>query len=537
VLVWQLRERGVKGVRGKVIGDGSLFDSRRGGPDSGWRTSIFVGPLSALSFNRGRSPDAGGAFQVDPVLASARTFRAALERRGIRVSGSAATGAAPARAKRLAAVSSRRVEELVRKAIKWSDSFGVEILLKAVAARISRGQGSTAVGAREATRFARSLGVQVQLRDGSGLCRKNKASPREVVRLLDRLRHRRDFPAFYVSLPIAGRDGTLLDRMRSTPARDRCSAKTATLSDVSNLSGYCRTQRGHTIIFSFMMDRVDVQAARRLQDRMVTAVACQGARARAPNRTAGLFRPVVLAGGSKRKMVALTFDDGPSPYTPKIISTLRRMHAGATFFQMGHALNSWQPIGAAELKDGVTVGTHTMTHSDLGLLSGPAQTEEILGGAQAITRSGLPFPRLFRPPYDSYNAATLEVLRRLRMRMVLHSVDTQDWLRKRRAIVRRALAGARPGAIILMHDGGGDRSETVAALPAIIKRLHQRGYRVVSVHKLMRENPPPLERPVPFRACRRQFLASDRVNAGVDKTPLAGRWSWRAMLRIPSIGG
>jgi hypothetical protein len=97
------------------------------------------------------------------------------------------------------------------------------------------------------------------------------------------------------------------------------------------------------------------------------------------------------------------------------------------------------------------------------------------------------------------------------MRIVLQSVDTQDWLRKRRAIVRRALRGAKRGAIILMHDGGGDRSETLAALPAIIRGLHKRGYRVVSVPTLLRKDPPPLERLAPFSACHQPPIGSVRA--------------------------
>jgi peptidoglycan-N-acetylglucosamine deacetylase len=391
-------------------------------------------------------------------------------------------------------------------------------------------KGSTSFGAREVNRFARRLGVRVHLRDGSGLCRKNKASPRQVVHLLDRLRHRRDFPAFFVSLPIAGRDGTLYDRMRSTPARDRCSAKTATLSDVSNLSGYCRTQHGHTIIFSFMMDRVDVDSAHRLQDQMVTSVACYGAKARAPTSTAGLFRPLVFSGGRQRKMIALTFDDGPSKYTPQIVSILRRMHAGATFFQVGYALQSGEPIGPDERRHGLTIGNHTFHHPDLGRFSAAVQMKEILAGARAITRYGAPFPHLLRPPYDAYNAATLDVLRRLHMRTVLQSIDTQDWLRKRRAIVRRALRDTKRGAIILMHDGGGDRSETVAALPQIIRGLHRRGYRLVSVPTLLRKDPPPLDRPLPFRACQRPLTGSGRTRVSTLPDVPTHRWSWATLL-------
>lgn len=532
-LVRQLRRHGVKEVRGRVIGDGSLFDSRRGGPDSGGRTSIFVGPVAALSFNRGRSRDAKAAYQNDPVLIAAHVLRAGLERRGIHVSGRAGTGRAPAGARRLAAVPSRRIEEIVRRMLKWSDSFGAEVLLKNLAARVSGRRGTTATGAREANRFAASLGVRVSLRDGSGLCRKNKASPREVVRLLDRLRLRENFPAFSQGLPIAGRDGTLYNRMRSTPARDRCSAKTATLSDVSNLSGYCRTRRGHTIVFSFMMDGVDVRSARRLQDRMVTSIACRGATAGTSSTRAGLTRPPLFGGGGKQRIVALTFDDGPSPHTPKIVSILRRMRAGATFFQIGYALKSGQPIGAKERRHGLSIGTHTTTHSDLGLLSFRAQMAEIMAGVRAITRHGSPFPRFFRPPYDSYNAATLEVLRRLDMRMVLQTVDTQDWLRKRKTIVRRALQGVQPGGIILMHDGGGNRSETVAALPEMIGGLRQMGYRVVDVPTLLREDPPPLDRRVPYSACPDTPAAGvgTRVNASEDKH--AWPWSWQAMLRTP----
>src|SRR5205085_9588465 len=99
-------KRGIKRVRGRVIGDGSLFDSRKGGPDSGWRTSIFVGPLTALSFDHGKSPDGQAAFQRHPVLDAARILRHILEKRGIRVSGGVGTGAAPARDRKLAAAPS-----------------------------------------------------------------------------------------------------------------------------------------------------------------------------------------------------------------------------------------------------------------------------------------------------------------------------------------------------------------------------------------------------------------------------------------------
>ena len=106
-LVRQLRKRGLRRLDGQVVGDASLFDSRTGGPDSGWRTSIFIGPVSALSFDRGKATNAEAAYQAKPALAAADVLRAALEKHGVEVSGLSATGTAPAGARRLATVASR----------------------------------------------------------------------------------------------------------------------------------------------------------------------------------------------------------------------------------------------------------------------------------------------------------------------------------------------------------------------------------------------------------------------------------------------
>jgi D-alanyl-D-alanine carboxypeptidase/D-alanyl-D-alanine-endopeptidase (penicillin-binding protein 4) len=97
-----------------------------------------------------------------------------------------------------------------------------------------------------------------------------------VVRLLLALINRPEFPAFYASLPIAGRDGTLAHRMRRGPARGRCRGKTGTLVGVSALSGYCRVRSGYLYAFSILMNGVNPYGARKLQDRMAQAVAAQG---------------------------------------------------------------------------------------------------------------------------------------------------------------------------------------------------------------------------------------------------------------------
>jgi peptidoglycan/xylan/chitin deacetylase (PgdA/CDA1 family) len=131
-------------------------------------------------------------------------------------------------------------------------------------------------------------------------------------------------------------------------------------------------------------------------------------------------------------------------------------------------------------------------------LSAAAQESQIVEAADAIRRAGAPSPTLWRPPYGSFTPQTLQILHRLRMLMVLWSADTSDYLRRgAQRIIYTGISGGQPGAIILMHDGGGDRSETVAALPRIIVRLRQRGFRLVTVSQMIADDPPPTNQPPP----------------------------------------
>jgi len=271
-LATALDRAGLRRVMGRIRGDESRHDSRRGGPASDYQTSGFVGPLSALSFNRGES---GGGFQSNPPKVAARQLTRALERRGIGVRDGAGTGTAPPAAAALAGVSSPPLAGLVRQTNKPSDNFFAEMLAKELGT--SPGRGTTDRGANRAQAFAADLGSRARILDGSGLARGNRASPRAMVKLLVRLDARPSFefayPAFRSSLPVAGRDGTLSDRMRGKAAQGRCRAKTGTLPDVSVLSGYCRSRGGDRIAFSFLMSGIDVEAARDLQDRMANAIA------------------------------------------------------------------------------------------------------------------------------------------------------------------------------------------------------------------------------------------------------------------------
>jgi serine-type D-Ala-D-Ala carboxypeptidase/endopeptidase (penicillin-binding protein 4) len=271
-----LDEAGVERVTGRIYGDESRHDSLRGGPYSAFGVSIWVGPLSALSFNRGLASESGSGYQTSPPAFAALKLDAALEARGIRVRLAPRAGTAPAGAPVIASVDSPPMETLVRLMHKPSDNFMAEVLLKDIAMQ-ANGTGTTAAGARLVAGHARRLGARARIADGSGLSRGNRASPYRVVQLLTVMNQQDDqFDPWYASLPIAGRDGTLKKRMRSGPARSRCRAKTGTLSNVSTLSGYCTARSGDMYAFSILMNGVYTSGAKVLQDRMAQAIAAQG---------------------------------------------------------------------------------------------------------------------------------------------------------------------------------------------------------------------------------------------------------------------
>ena len=268
-LVSQLSELGLDAVRGGVHGDETRFDTIRGVHDSGYYTSPWVGPLSALTLNHGY--DSSG-FQSNPATYAASVFRKTMKADGISPGHAAARSRAPSDAHVLATVSSPPMSVLVRLTNKDSDNFFAETLLKDIG-RDASGAGTTSAGVAAVRTFASSVGARVSLIDGSGLDRGDRAAPRDVVKLLLAERTRPEYAAWYASLPVAGVDGTIHDRMRSGPAKRRCRAKTGSLIGVSTLSGYCTTVSGREIAFSFLMNGISTSYARRLQDRMAQAIA------------------------------------------------------------------------------------------------------------------------------------------------------------------------------------------------------------------------------------------------------------------------
>jgi peptidoglycan-N-acetylglucosamine deacetylase len=210
------------------------------------------------------------------------------------------------------------------------------------------------------------------------------------------------------------------------------------------------------------------------------------------------YTPFVKAGGTQGRDVALTFDDGPGPYTPGVLDVLEREHVPATFFVIGEELRYFSSSTVREIHDGFVIGDHTETHPMMAQLSKHDQHEELFEQAARIELLGGRRPRLFRPPYGSFDTTTFQLLHQMHMLMVLWSVDTDDYERPGvAAIVHNALEGAKAGAIILMHDAGGDRSETIEALPTIIRELRRRGFHLVTVPQLLLDDPPPPGQPLP----------------------------------------
>jgi D-alanyl-D-alanine carboxypeptidase/D-alanyl-D-alanine-endopeptidase (penicillin-binding protein 4) len=267
-----IERTGLTEVDGRVVGDETVFDGLRGPPSEGYRTSSWVGPLSALTFNRGFTGRRRPLFQASPPAFAAKAFTSALRRRGVAVRRSARAGATPATAVALAGLNSPGIENLVASMNVPSDNFIAETLIKALGARFGSG-GSTSAGAAVVRDTAARLGIRTTVVDGSGLSRSNRTSPKALVALLTAMDEGALALPFEASLPVAGRTGTLHDRMRGTAARDACRAKTGTLSNVSALAGYCDTRSGGRVAFAFLMNYVSPWTARRLQDRMTAALA------------------------------------------------------------------------------------------------------------------------------------------------------------------------------------------------------------------------------------------------------------------------
>jgi D-alanyl-D-alanine carboxypeptidase/D-alanyl-D-alanine-endopeptidase (penicillin-binding protein 4) len=273
-LAARIREMGIRRV-GRVVGDESYYDLRRTCP--GWKPGwykIESPPLSALVVGRAK---VGRRTVDDPARAAAAAFKAALEARGVRVLRAVRVAPTPEGAVRLTGVRSAPLSRLVTRMNKESDNFYAEMLLKHLGARL-RGAGTTADGARVVRRVLRLRGVPldgVRVADGSGLSLRDRITARSLAALLisawSDLAIKRPFVD---SLPVAGVDGTLEDRMTGGAAYRHVRAKTGTTNTASSLSGYARRR----YVFSILQNGRPIPwwNARLAQDRFAQILAGAG---------------------------------------------------------------------------------------------------------------------------------------------------------------------------------------------------------------------------------------------------------------------
>lgn len=182
------------------------------------------------------------------------------------------------------------------------------------------------------------------------------------------------------------------------------------------------------------------------------------------------------------KVVALTLDDGPSAiYTPQVLDLLAQYRIQATFCMIGRQVAANQSLVSEVVAAGHTIANHTWDHADQSRLSLSGVRSEIARTSDALANVGV-HPAIFRAPYGAWSHAVYEACAMADLRPLDWSVDPRDWSRPgANTIVTRVMQQTHTGSIILEHDGGGDRSQTVAALKIFLPRLLEMGYRFTSV--------------------------------------------------------
>ncbi|TAD79077.1 MAG: polysaccharide deacetylase family protein [Oscillatoriales cyanobacterium] len=197
-----------------------------------------------------------------------------------------------------------------------------------------------------------------------------------------------------------------------------------------------------------------------------------------------LIRDIYLP--SNEKAVALTFDDGPMPvYTEQILDILKRENVKATFFVIGRMFQSNPKIGQRVAQEGHLLANHTWTHP-YHRHSPAAAASEIDRTTNIVTQYTGQVPRFYRPPGGVLNNGLDRYAQSKGYTTTLWGADTGDWRRPAPSvIVSRVMNNVHPGSIVLMHDGGGKRDNTVAALPVMIAQLKAQGYRFVTLSELL----------------------------------------------------
>ncbi|MFI9468045.1 polysaccharide deacetylase family protein [Streptomyces sp. NPDC052492] len=198
-----------------------------------------------------------------------------------------------------------------------------------------------------------------------------------------------------------------------------------------------------------------------------------------PGRTPVRKEPLLRVPDHGRTMV-LTFDDGPDPrYTPDILDTLARYEVRAMFFVCGEMADYNQDLVARMADEGHVVGNHTWTHPLLTSLRRGRIRSEMERTSDVVEKACGTRPEWFRAPYGAWNRAAFQLGAELGMEPLAWTVDTLDWTEPgTRTIVTRVEDGAAPGVVVLSHDAGGERSQTVRALRSYLPFLLDSGYHV-----------------------------------------------------------
>lgn len=209
-----------------------------------------------------------------------------------------------------------------------------------------------------------------------------------------------------------------------------------------------------------------------------SAVSVAVAREAASRTASPTSSPHAMSGGSAAqdsKPVYLTFDDGPHPrYTPQVLELLSRYNARATFFLVGQNAQAYPKLLQAEVAAGHAVANHTFTHRSFLSMNKAQFEDEVLSTQRVLGEAASP---CVRPPGGAVNARTRGYAEELGLQVVLWDVDPRDWSRPgAAAISSHVLQRVKAGSIVLLHDGGGDRSQTVAALETVLAKLSSQGY-------------------------------------------------------------
>jgi len=196
-------------------------------------------------------------------------------------------------------------------------------------------------------------------------------------------------------------------------------------------------------------------------------------------------------GNPQKPEVALTFDDGPNPnYTPQVLATLEQYHVKATFFCVGRLVAQYPDLVKAEYADGHVIGNHSWSHPNLGLLSSNEVATQLRQTSDIIQQTLGVRPTFFRPPYGVFNTTVLTQANLMGLTTIIWNDEARDWLRPGIDVISSRILGlAGNGAIILLHDGGGNRYQTVKALPTIITTLRAEGYNFVTLQQMVNDLP------------------------------------------------